>query len=546
MENNTQDQQKIAQLEAEIKALKQQQENIHGRNISFHDFIALLTHKILTPMNSIIGLTNFLKDTQLSKEQQSLVDRIQSNGMSLVDIYNEILDFIQIENTDNQINKEQFDLEQVLQETIENFYKSTISKKNLEVSTHYQEGLNKYFKGNKSRIEQVLLLSLGEPDNTDAFKKITIQISEDTIDDKDAIKFVITHNPSVLENQHIQYLTSYDEKSWEKAINTNNSFFKLLFVKKILSLIDGTLTVQKGDNLTHLHITIPVGTVPSMSSSTISSSIPEFGGLQSLIIAENIADQNELLRIMERWGIKCYIADSEKDAIEKTIRETHLNFAIVSDELPDISSKSLAKKIKSLPGKSQFPLILLQKRKNLLARSELFIDTIQSIDNQTHIFEKILKNISEGKILKEPHKLDTKLASKVPLDILVVEDDQSNLDLLMMLLRKLGYKADTAKDGIKALAAVKEKDYDIILLDIQIPKKSGFQVAKQVLEGNTNKEKNRIIAISANTLQSTIDKATKAGMVDFITKPISFKRIEETIIKWGFAHKLLSKESRNS
>jgi len=97
MEDNTQDQQKIAKLEAEVQALKKQQENIHGRNISFHDFIALLTHKILTPMNSIIGLTNFLKDTQLNQEQKGLVDRIHSNGLSLVEIYNEILDFIQLD-----------------------------------------------------------------------------------------------------------------------------------------------------------------------------------------------------------------------------------------------------------------------------------------------------------------------------------------------------------------------------------------------------------------------------------------------------------------
>lgn len=540
MEEKTQDQQKIAKLEAEVKALKKQQENIHGRNISFHDFIALLTHKILTPMNSIIGLTNFLKDTRLNQEQKTLVDRIHANGLSLVDIYNEILDFIQLETIDSSKNSEQMDIEQVIRETIENFYQSTISKKNLEVSTHFQEGLNKYYKGNKTRIEQIILLSLGEPDNTEVQKKITIQVSEENMEEQDSIKLIITHNPSSLENHHIQYLTSDEEKSWEKAINTNNSFFKLLFVKKIVKLINGTLTIQKGDNLTHLHITLPIDPVPSPKAGSFSSGIPEFAGLQSLIVSENIADQNELLKILEHWGIKCFIADSEKDAIEKTIRETQLNFAIISDELPDIPSKSLARKIKSLPGKSQFPLILLQKRKSILSRSDYFVDEIQSIDNQTHIFEKILKNISEGRILKEPHKLDNKLAAKVPLDILVVEDDQSNLDLLMMLLKKLGYKADTAKDGVKAMRAIKAKDYDIILMDIQIPKKSGFQVAKQVLQKNKNKDKNKIIAISANTLQSTKDKAAKAGMVDFITKPISFKRIEETIIKWGFAHKLFS------
>ena len=535
---------KIERLEAELAELKEKQKNIHGQNLSFHDFIALLTHKILTPMNSIIGLTNFLKDTHLNKEQEQLVDRIQLNGMSLVDIYNEILDFIQLENTEEKENPEEFDLETLMREVIDSFYKNTVSSKNVDVSSHYQEGLSRFYRGNKQRLEQILQLSLGDPENTPELKKITIQVSETSIDKEDALKFIITFNPSNLENQHIQYLTSEESQSWEKAINTNNSFFKLLFVKKIVNISRGTFTIQKGDKVTHLHITMPMEVAATKKSETFTSSIPEFSGLQTLVISENIAYQQDLQKTLERWGIHCVIADSEKDAIEKTIRETHLNFVIISDQLPDISAKSLARKIKSLPGKSQLPLFLLQNKKTMLFSSELFVDVIQSVDNDTHIFEKILKNISEGKIQKEPYKLDTKLASKVPLDILVVEDDPSNLDLLMMLLKKLGYQADTSRDGVKAVAAVKEKAYDVILLDIQIPKKSGFQVAKQVLRNNKNPDKNKIIAISANTLQSTIDKAMEAGMVDFVTKPISFKKIEETLIKWGFAHKMLAQNNK--
>src|SRR6056297_3040575 len=90
-------QEKIERLESELNQLKKKQKNIMGENISFHDFLAVLTHKILTPMNSIIGLANFLKETKLDKEQQQLTERISSNGVSLVTIYNEILDFVQID-----------------------------------------------------------------------------------------------------------------------------------------------------------------------------------------------------------------------------------------------------------------------------------------------------------------------------------------------------------------------------------------------------------------------------------------------------------------
>src|SRR6056297_2401398 len=104
-------QEKIERLESELNQLKKKQKNIMGENISFHDFLAVLTHKILTPMNSIIGLTNFLKETKLDKEQHQLTDRIQNSGISLVNIYNEILDFAQLDSDEKATQLQEINIE---------------------------------------------------------------------------------------------------------------------------------------------------------------------------------------------------------------------------------------------------------------------------------------------------------------------------------------------------------------------------------------------------------------------------------------------------
>lgn len=531
-------QKRIVELEEELSTLKKKQENILGENISFHDFMAVLTHKILTPMNSIIGLTNFLKDTPLSNEQQQLTERIRSNGISLVNIYNEILDFVQLDPNDLMIKDQEFNLEKSIYEVINLFYAHAFNNKNVEVVPLIPETVQIMLSGDQKRLEQVLLLSFGEPKQEALQKKVTLEVSGFDEHSK-MLKIMVTHNPAVLTNQHIQLLSDSNSKTWLESVNNDNSFFKFMFAKRITELSGGTFTVQKGENITRLHVDFPVKELDDKTSASRKTIIPEFNGLQVLVATSNIAYQQQLKKTFGFWGIKTYIAQSEKDAILKTIREPHLNFVIVSDQLPDTSAKSLAKKIKSLPGKNEMPVLLLKTRQSIIPSSDLFTDEIYSTENTTTLFEKLLKNIALQKIKREPYKLDTKLAIKIPLNILVIEDDKTNLDLLFMLLKKLGYKAQTALSGKEGIEKVREQKFDIVFLDIQMPGMDGFKVARYIRDNILHSEDIKMIATSANTLRKTQQKALNAGMIDFVSKPISFRKIEETIIRWGFAEDLL-------
>lgn len=537
-EREEQLQEKIKRLENELDQLKKKQENIMGENISFHDFLAVLTHKILTPMNSIIGLTNFLKETKLDAEQNLLTERIQDSGISLVNIYNEILDFAQLDADEKAIQLQEINIEKSIYDVIQQFYTHAINNKNVEVVPLIPENIQVMLKGDQNRFEQILFLALGEPVQDASQKKVTLEVTDyDSILSQLHIK--ITHQPAVLNNQHIQHLTGNNTKTWLESVNNGNSFFKFMFAKRITEIAGGTFTVQKGEDVTQIHLTLPMQKLNDKTLATRKTNIPEFNGLSTLVVSSNIAHQQQLKKVFSFWGIKTFIAQSEKDAIIKTIRETTLNFIIISEELPDTSAKSLARKIKTLPGKVEIPILELKSKPSLLRSHEMFIDEIYSSENRTSIFEKLLKNISQGKITREPHKLDTKLANKLPLSIMVIEDDKTNLELMVMLLKKLGYKATTAMSGKEGLDMLRENYHDLVFLDIQMPVMDGFKVAKYIRDNILYGEKIKTIAISANTLQKTRSKAYTAGMVDFIAKPISFKKIEEAIIRWGYAEKIL-------
>jgi CheY-like chemotaxis protein len=532
-------QERIRELEKEIETLKNKEKTQNEKNVAFSDFLALLTHKILTPMNSIIGMSRFLAESNLDNSQKHLVSKIRQSGIHLVDIYNEILDYTQADQPEKEPPQEEFDIRESLNNVVDEYFANNYMTKYTQIFHTLSPELNFRFKGDRARFEQIILLTLGEPQQDGIKRTIRIEVVKSEKREGAGITTLVTHQPAVLSNQHIQALTANRKSALFTNESSESGLFKFMFAKKNTEMNHGSFVVQKGEDMTQFQVRFPLEPIADEEiSDRKTMNIPEFTGMQCLIVVANIAHQKHLQTILHQWGIRVFTANSEKDAIYKIIRERELHFIIISDQLPDVSPKRLARKIKSLPGKTEMPLILLENEKSFLQNTDYFIEKFQSTENKGILFEKLIKNIGQGKIQKTMHKLDSKLAQKLPLNILVAEDDAANLDLLMLLLKKLGYVPEVAKNGKEAMAMFNPNRFDMVLLDIQMPLMDGFKVAKKMLEIDP---KVNIIAISANTLPETIKKAKNTGMVDFVTKPISFKKIEESIIQWGFAEKMLKK-----
>ncbi|MEA3503968.1 MAG: response regulator [Bacteroidota bacterium] len=532
---------RIKKLELENKALKEEInpdiETPDSDSISnTKDFLNVLSYKIITPLNSIIGMSNFLNDTTLDQQQKRMVSGIRNSSLSIVNIYNEILNFAEIEDSKKSKVEKEFNIKTVLDDAIDSFYRNIFRKKNIKITNRFDSNIPQNFISDPETIKQIILLSLGEPENNDLTKVINIGISVEDIYKKPNLIISITHKSLIINDQHLKHF-SRNIICAKETINAGNNFFKFLFAKKITEIHDGSFTIRKSESDTTLIISMPVKMSIKQEKQLISPVIPEFRGIKALIASENIGHRQIIKNNLQGWGIKNVSAKTEKELLEKLISTRDINFAIISDKISTIDVKTLAKKISSLPGKSNFPLILLESQRHLLMPSDIFIDRLKTAGDQTIIFDILLKNIDNGKIQSDnSHLLDEKLALKVPLKILIVEDDNINMDLMLLLLKKLGYTADTAFDGFEAIKKAKENQYDIIFMDIQIPRLNGYDASNKILSNPSN-TKTKIIAISANHLPDIRKSAIESGMVDFINKPISFLKIEETIIKWGFLNK---------
>ncbi len=131
------------------------------------------------------------------------------------------------------------------------------------------------------------------------------------------------------------------------------------------------------------------------------------------------------------------------------------------------------------------------------------------------------------------HNIDKNLAAKLPMRILLAEDNITNQDLVITLLSKMGYKIDAVENGRKVLEMMERKKYDIILMDIQMPVMNGMEATKVICEKYAEHERPKIIAITANAMPGDKERYLNAGMVDYLPKPIKFKDVQTVLIKWG-------------
>ncbi len=152
------------------------------------------------------------------------------------------------------------------------------------------------------------------------------------------------------------------------------------------------------------------------------------------------------------------------------------------------------------------------------------------------LFEEVLRVIAEARNRRSnlaDHNIDKNLAAKLPMRILLAEDNITNQDLVITLLSKMGYKIDAVENGRKVLEMMERKKYDIILMDIQMPVMNGMEATKVICEKYAEHERPKIIAITANAMPGDKERYLNAGMVDYLPKPIKFKDVQTVLIKWG-------------
>jgi CheY-like chemotaxis protein len=239
---------------------------------------------------------------------------------------------------------------------------------------------------------------------------------------------------------------------------------------------------------------------------------------------------------LELWKLKTFLTSSGKEALEMLTRVTDFNLIVMDMQMPEMDGVQLARFVKKLY--PALPIILLSSMGDERGRNyaDLFSSILTKPVKQNLLCEHIINDLRiRGKLNPQERQvknvLNAEFGKQYPLRILVAEDNPVNQKLTERVLNKLGYKAQIVENGQEALQAVMNEQFDVVLMDVQMPEMDGLEATRQIREQVTTQP--IIIAMTANAIQGDREACLEAGMNDYISKPVILETLVSILEKWA-------------
>lgn len=532
-------------LEEQKKEAEQAKIIADNATMTKSQFLANMSHEIRTPMNGVIGITYLLKRTELNDKQKDYLEKIEDSAKHLLNVINDILDFSKIEAGKITIEKTDFNLEDVIRH-IGNVLMKPCEDKGLEFMYYLDPGIPLKLNGDALRIQQILINLAGNAVKFTQKGEILIKVEIVEIKEKSVnLKFTVKDTGiGISKEQQGSLFQSFMQADGSITRKYGGTGLGLAICKSFVELMGGTISVisEEGVGSTfYFDLELDI----AVESEKEKSDIFNLKGMKTLIVDDNETSIEILTLYMKSFGCIVDCARSGYEAISK-IKTSAVNtykLLLIDWKMPGIDGISTIEKIKNDNEITEVPFIIMV--------SAFDLDEIKAIGNELDINGYLTKPVQQSALLdsianvigsKMPEVSDSaqkeiEVNGIVEGTILLVEDNMVNQIVAQEILETFGLSVDIASGGVEAVKKASKDEYNLILMDIQMPDIDGFEATKRIKEKGI---KTPIIAMTANAMKGDMEKCLEMNMQDYVTKPIDVDELYKVITKW-----IISTKSNN-